>query len=167
MSDQAFITLNATLQGLALLYEELLGVARRKQEHLIHNDIAALGQDLTQEEPVIRKIERLESERQRVHRECCLTLGLAQETRRVEDILPLLPQPIGRDLRRWRDRLCAILDDLREVNTTNVALISTSLDIIEGALQAVFGVENPAEAYDACGAKTSAFAYGSSFRATL
>ena len=163
MIHETFEELQQTLDSLQQTYEELLGIAKTKQHHLVKNDILQLREDLTVEEPLVRRIDELESERQILHRKCCRLLRLTPEPSRLEELLPYVREHNRQALRMSRDRLAQTVAMLNDVNSINTALIHASLDVVEGSLQAMFGVGPPVSAYDAHGARTSAIGSASSF----
>jgi len=165
MSADTIASLQKNLAESERLYGELLELARAKQTHLVANDLAALKSDLQREQSLLTRISRVEDTRAQLHAKCIESLGLNKEVSRLEQLVPLLPAGSQEEFRRSRERLVATMEALQKVNSANIALINTSLDIIERAIQAVFGAEAPASAYNAYGGRANRFCGGSALSA--
>ncbi|HRU05887.1 MAG TPA: flagellar protein FlgN [Candidatus Brocadiia bacterium] len=165
MSAETILNLQKNLAESEKLYSELLELARVKQTHLVANDLDSLKTDLQREQALLARISRVENSRAQLHAQCIESLGLDKEVCRLEQLAPHLPPEMQDEFRRSRERLIATIEALHKVNSANIALINTSLDIIERAIQAVFGAETPASAYNAYGARASRFCGGSALSA--
>ena len=79
--DDDVLLLQENLASSESSYAQLLELAKVKQQHLIHNDVASLREDLGQEEALVEEIARLEGDRRRIHSRCAEALGLDSATR--------------------------------------------------------------------------------------
>ncbi len=118
----AFIELDSLLARERDLYQELVQLAKTKQEHLVSNDLEGIGDAVAEEEEVLDKIAGEEEKRKD------LLSQLEGEERSFSDLCQKAPEDLVENLKETREGLLLVLEELWEVNETNNRLIQDSLE---------------------------------------
>ena len=134
-------TLLDRLQDTHEVYRRLLTIAEEKKTHILGNDLDSLRADIEAEETLSRKGADLNAVCDELRGECLRALGRQDGAGTLEDLTRLLPADRRKPLEQERGGLKDTLRKLRDRNRMNMALVNSSLDVMEGLLSAMFGTE--------------------------
>jgi hypothetical protein len=154
MISDVFQQLFANLQASRKLYTRLLEVAERKKQHIVHNDVEGLREDLKNEEQLAATGTELDLQRQTLHRRCCSDVH-AKDTKNLRSLCDVLPEPWKGRFLKEREELRTTVEKVHEINRINVALVNNSLDLMNGLLAAMYDTEQTA-AYGKSGIRLGA-----------
>lgn len=141
MSAEILQRLYQNLQACHQVYTRLLNVAERKRTHLVGNDVAALRDDLREEERLAGMGAQLAAERDRLHGECAAWLRPGAQVRSLGELTPAMPEGWRSRFDTERRGLRRTLERLQEINKVNVILINNSIEMMQGLLSAMFDAE--------------------------
>lgn len=141
-----------------LLDEEIaLLTARLEQMELLSAAMVSLDDDAM--EPVLERMERTQSQQQQTDnrlaqvRESLASLaGLPVRQMRLSRLVRELPEAMGRQVERRRDRLVELSDELRRHHLQTVLLLAESARINRLLLDTLFPASEPVTTYDTGGA---------------
>jgi hypothetical protein len=154
MISDVFHQLFANLQASRKLYARLLEVAERKKQHILHNDVEGLREDMKSEEQLAATGTELELQRQALHLRCS-NAAQAKNARTLRSLCDALPEPWRGRFLKEREELRGIVERVHEINQVNVALVNNSLDLMNGLLAAMYNTEQTA-AYGKSGVRLGA-----------
>ncbi len=130
MSEGIYL-LHEVLEEEKGLYEQLVEMAKEKQEYIVKNDLDKLNQTIAQEDGLLGQINEQEKKRKDVVEE------LTGEEKTFSEICRLAPADLTEKLRALRGELLLVLEELGEINSTNGRLIQDSMQINTMTLQAL------------------------------
>jgi len=134
-------TLLSRLRETHQVYRGLLKVAEDKKTHILQNELEGLRADIEAEETLSRKGADLNAVCDDLRGECLRSLGRDDEAGTLEELTRLLPAEWREPFEEERSGLKSTLRKLRDCNRMNMALVNSSLDLMEGLLAALFGTE--------------------------
>ena len=126
-------------------YGGMLELGREKKDILKKKDMNGLTSIIKKEEPLLSRARELEKKRRGVYK----IILSGKET--PEKWMHKLPAEIQAPLKKKRDKLLKIINELNKVNDINSALISQSMELIEYALKTLTQIRNKTSAYDSVG----------------
>lgn len=132
------------------VYEQLLELARRKGEAIVHkrmNDVRDLQQF---EVKLAARVEELEPQRQELVRKLCGACGFANNSGHVSLLVAHLGE-CAEPLRRTAADLRDIISRLQQANAENAARLRENIDCLQGAFNAFRQVRQRREVYTASG----------------
>ena len=115
------------------VYEELLKVSMEKTSAIVANDLDRLKAVTDKEQLMVDTITGMENARRNTMSNIATVLNKKVETLKITDIVDFLEsQPEFRDpLAQINEKLAGIARKLRDINTHNQNLITSSLEMIE------------------------------------
>ncbi len=146
MAHEVMKRLLINLQTTNKVYERLLEVAERKQQHILHNEIERLREDIEHEEALAGSGADLNMEREQLHRQCQAQLNAGPQAGTLDELCRHMPEPWHMRFEEARTGLRQTLQELHNVNRVNTALVNNSIELMEGLLAALFDTE-PAATY--------------------
>ena len=128
---EKFSRLNEVLQSEKALYEKLVEIAREKQGHLVQNDLDGINETVSREEELLTEISEEEKKRKEVLKE------IEGEEDSFADLCQKAPEELADKLKKTREQLLLLLEELWEVNETNNRLIQDSLQFNNNLVQSL------------------------------
>jgi flagellar biosynthesis/type III secretory pathway chaperone len=122
-------TLEDTLVSEFRAYQSLAALTQNERQALLASDVTALQDLLTQQEALLGNLERLESARQAALENWARAANVEAHT--LSDVLANLDATTGERLKRLRDGILALTDQLRELQRGNRALANSALEGVE------------------------------------
>jgi flagellar biosynthesis/type III secretory pathway chaperone len=119
--------------------EKILKVSQEKTDAIVDSNLKKLEEITKEEEVLLNKVASLEDERE----ELLNTWGLDTKLP-LSEIIENIPEEDKSLLYEIKEKLITILEELREKNDLNNALIQDSLEFINFTLNAMASVESPA-----------------------
>lgn len=110
------------------LYQELIALAQEKQGNIIANDLEELANTVAKEEELLKKIDKKEQQRKK---------ALSQQEESFKKVCEKAPADLVAALKKIRQDLLNILEELWEINATNGRLITDSLQLNNNTLQSL------------------------------
>jgi len=132
------------------VYEQLLELARRKGEAIVHkrmNDVRDLQQF---EAKLAARVEELEPQRQELVRKLCGACGFTNNSGHVSLLVAHLGE-CAEPLRRTAAELREIVGQLQQANAENAARLRENIDCLQGAFNAFRQAQQRREVYTASG----------------
>jgi len=129
--EELFRELDALLSREGELYQELVEMAKSKQDHLVQNDLEGIGEVLTREEEILDRIADEEEKRKN------LLEKMEGEDKNFNKICEEAPAELTENLREIRQALLLTMEELWEVNETNNRLIQDSLVFNKNMVQSL------------------------------
>ena len=122
----------ATLEKLERMHKSLLELAYKKTEIIKVNNMEALDQMLKDEQAHVAAIDKLEQQRQMQVSEYLVAKGLAPSDKiTVADVIKVAENDADKQkLQEVRNRLLAVINDLRKQNDLNQKLTFQSLQFV-------------------------------------
>ena len=120
------------------VYEDMVIVARRKQESILCADIEELEHAVREEAYLIQDAQRIENVRQRIHHAISTQMGVRVADLNVEKLIQAWT---FHDTSRREDahgRLKAVVEELRKVTDMNAHLADTSLRLLNEMRRSIF-----------------------------
>ena len=154
MHDEARRRLLINLETTCEVYARLLDVAKRKQQHIMHNEVNALREDIQEEEILATGGVDLNTEREQLHRKCSDLLAPGAEADTLDRLCRHMTEPWHTRFRDVRARLKQTVRQLHEANQMNAVLVNNSIELMNGLLAALFDTE-PVGAYAPRGKRTT------------
>lgn len=135
-----FERLAHALERLLPLQRQLLEAVRAKQAALVAVDLPGVEAAMAREAALLKEIQQGEAVRQDTLRQLdrCFELGRGQDLR-LEDLLPLAPEPYRTRLIALRQRLQDVAAEVQTANRLNRSLTGQSLRHVASFLSAVGG----------------------------
>ncbi|MCL2617439.1 MAG: flagellar protein FlgN [Defluviitaleaceae bacterium] len=130
-------------------YENLLALSHEKRQVLVQNDVKSLQKITNVENIIVGNNQRLEKQRVRITRDISTVLGKNES----DMTLSLLAELIARQeehpaLVAVAKRLRAAVDELKEVNDSNKALLAFSLDYVDFTMNLIRGAADGTPGFD-------------------
>ena len=122
----------------AEVYEDMITVARRKQESILCADIDELEQAVREEEHLIQDAQRIENIRQRIHQAVSTQMGVRIADLNIEKFIQTWTFHDTSRLEDAHRRLKAVVDELKEVTDMNAYLADTSLRLLNEMRRSIF-----------------------------
>ena len=131
-------------------YENLLALSREKHQVLVENDVKSLQKITNVENIIVGKNHRLEKRRVRIIADISTVLGKNESDMTLTLLAELIEQQEEHPaLVEVTQRLRATVEELKEVNDDNKALLAFSLDYVDFTMNLVRGVmSDGAPGYD-------------------
>lgn len=124
-----------TLNKLERMHRSLLELSTKKTEIIKANDMEQLTEILKTEQAHVAAIETLEQQRQMQVIEYFQAKGIAGSDKpTVTQLIEVATAEEKPELAAIRDRLLAVVDDLKKVNTLNQKLVMQSLQFVNFSL---------------------------------
>lgn len=137
------------------LYEDLLEVAKVKQQAIICADLDGLEQAIEAERRLVNAASRLENTRQRIHAAIARQMGIAPADLKLERLYKSWPFHDTSGLEAAHARLKDILRDLKQVADANAYIADVSLKLLKDIRRAVFQTSNEEPIYQPTGVVNS------------
>lgn len=118
-------------------YEQLLELAKKKQQALINNEIETLDNLNKEEHNVILQTTKLETKRLEIIRDLSNIFGSEIESFTLQDLEERAPEPYQEQLSAVYKELRLIVDQLQEVNQENSGLIEQALKIVNFTINTI------------------------------
>jgi hypothetical protein len=122
----------------AEVYEDMVTVARRKQESILCADIDELEQAVREEAYLIQDAQRIENIRQRIHLAVSTQMGVRIADLNIEKLIQTWTFHETSRLEDAHRRLKAVVDELKEVTDMNAYLADTSLRLLNEMRRSIF-----------------------------
>jgi len=119
------------------VYEDLLEVARSKQEAIVCADIDWLEQTVKAEAELIETAQRVENVRLRIHHALAWQMRLAPDELNIEKLMASWTFHETTGLKKVHARLKAVVGELKAVTAMNNYLADTSLKLLNEIRRAV------------------------------
>ncbi len=113
------------------LYEDLLGLARRKQEVLVEGRLSELEGLIEREKEALGGVAAVEEERFALQCRLAGALGLEPAELTVGRLAEVAGQPFGARLIQVQQALVTLIDDLSTLNQCNTEMIQQSLAYVD------------------------------------
>lgn len=128
-------------------YDELLALARDKQEKIVHNDLEGLTGIMEREKELVLLLHNLENDRLKLVGVLGDSLGLQGNPPSVTDLLAKIDGDLKQEGEGLVNRLSDLLTELSELNRTNGQLLEQSLRFVEYSLQIFTEGQKMAQSY--------------------
>jgi len=127
--ENLIITLNSEVSE----YEKLLELSKKKSAVIVTRDIAALEKITDEEQVVMSRIGKLDSNREEVTRDIADVLNKDVETLKLSTLIGMLSKTPNeqKSLMEVHDRLKVVVSAVRTLNENNRQLIDQSLEMVE------------------------------------
>lgn len=126
------------------LYNDLLAIEIEKKNFIVVNDLDTLATMNTVENTIISKINRLDKKRLETVRDMCDVLSLDIKTFTLSNLCDALKMQEDKDaVLEIREKLNALMEELKKANNANKVLIEASLDYINFSLNAIKSIQEP------------------------
>jgi len=136
------------LDRTAALYEQILATEQRKQRAIVDSDTRALNDIVAREEELVALAAELEASRLALRDQLAQHDGRLGPKPRLRQVIALLHGPQREALTRKHQHLLDIAEKIHEVNRVNFQLLRSSLDLLRGVIDDVFGSPNTPRTYD-------------------
>lgn len=136
MTDSILSRITDVLEEQSVLYDDLLSLARKKQEILVAGGGSEFETVLRGEQTLMVRAGRLEEQRLALQSDLAAVLGLSPEKLTVSGLIELSEAPAARRLKELGGRIRLAVDELRQVNDLNLKLLQRSLAYIQSMFQA-------------------------------
>lgn len=115
------------------LYEELLGLSRKKTPVIVSGDLKDLAYITDEEQRAVAKIAVLDKKRQTAMKDIADVLNKDVKTLRLTDLVQMLDKRPEEQMRlaHERDRLKEVVGSVKRVNSQNQVLLQSSLEMVE------------------------------------
>ena len=124
-----------TLNKLERMHRSLLELSTKKTEIIKENDMEQLTEILKSEQAHVAAIETLEQQRQKLVTEYLQAKGIENaDNPTVTQLIDVATTEEKPELAAIRDRLLAVVDELKKVNALNQKLVMQSLQYINFSL---------------------------------
>ncbi|MEK0313761.1 flagellar protein FlgN [Cohnella sp. 56] len=128
------------LDGLAALYDQLIGLSRAKREAVIANRVDEVAAITNREARLVQQAGELESKRAAAVQQLVSGMGLGTRPVRMEQLIRIVPSAEAkRALQTVTSRLAESTDELRRLNDANQRLIRTHLEFIHYSIDVIAG----------------------------
>jgi len=135
----------------ATVYEQILDTERHKQQAIVGNEIDALGEIVAREEHLVALATDLETERLALRDRIASSDTRLGTNPRLRQVIDLLDGPDREALAQKHQHLVGLAGQIHDVNRTNFQLLRSSLDLLQGVIDDVFGPSNAPRTYDPAG----------------
>lgn len=135
----------------AAVYEQILVTERRKQQAIVGNEIDALGKIVAREEELVALAAELEAERLAVRDRLAATDTRLGSRPRLRQVINVLDGPDRDLLAQKHQHLLDLAEQINDVNRTNFQLLRSSLELLQGVIDDVFGPSTAPNTYDPAG----------------
>ncbi|QPA30717.1 flagellar protein FlgN [Thermaerobacillus caldiproteolyticus] len=125
------------LEGLLKLHKGLLQLANKKTESLKKGDIEALTAIMKEEQKYIAAVKQIEKERILAVEKILSSLGHTQTEPTLTTCIELMEEPERSALEILRDKLLAVVAELRNINQLNQQLLQQSLQFVNMTLDMI------------------------------
>lgn len=126
------------------LYSDLLAIEVEKKNFIVTNDLDTISTMNTVENTIISKINRLDKKRLEIVTDICDVLSLNLNEFTLINLCDVLSIQEDKDaILEIREKLGALMEDLKKANNINKNLIETSLDYINFSLTAIKSIQEP------------------------
>lgn len=134
-----------TLEKQAVLYSQLLELAKQKTPLLVKNEVEQLNAIMQKEKKLLKQVEELEQVRMQLSGQFFSSLGLLRYKggRLSEMIRTVTSAQDKQKLTELHGQLTGLLNDLQKVNQLNQQLIEQSLKFIDYSIDLM--VDDPNE----------------------
>lgn len=134
-----------TLEKQAVLYSQLLELAKQKTPLLVKNEVEQLNAIMQKEKKLLKQVEELEQVRMQISGQFFTSLGLLRYRggRLSEMIRTVTSAQDKQKLTELHGQLTALLSELQKVNQLNQQLIEQSLKFIDYSIDLM--IEDPNE----------------------
>lgn len=115
------------------LYEQLLGLSRKKTPIIVSGDLKDLAYITDEEQRAVAKIAALDKKRQTAMKDIAEVLNKDVKTLRLTDLVQMLDKrpEEQKQLAYERDRLKEVVSSVKRVNSQNQVLLQSSLEMVE------------------------------------
>ena len=145
--DQLTENLDATTE----LYERLLATERRKRQAIVESRVGDLPGIVAAEEQLVGLAADLEARRLALRDRLASAEARLGPAPRLRELIALLDGPERDALTHKHQRLLSLAQELNDVNRTNFHLLRSSLDLLRGVVNDVFGASPEPNTYDPTG----------------
>ena len=154
-SSQAYLTvLEDALVGEFRAYQMLVDVTREERRLLSASDLPALIVLLERKENLLAELSRLDSARQTALEHWATASAVGART--LTELLPHLEETQAGRLRRLREGILTLVDDVRALAPGNRALAQTALGHVEAVRDFLIALSQPNAGYQALGRPAAA-----------
>lgn len=122
------------LEGEAALYGSLLLILQREKEAVIGSALKDLNEISKEKENILLKIRILEEQRLRILQRLADALGYSSQGLTLTKLSQLVNEPYSNRLRACHSNFLALIQSIREINHSNRALLTHSLELVRGSL---------------------------------
>lgn len=144
----------ANLDQTRALYERILAVERRKQRAVVECQVDALTEVVAEEEQLVTMAAGLEAQRLALRDRLADGDDRLGARPRLREVIALLDGPERDALTQKHHHLQALAEQITDVNRTNFQLVRSSLDLLRGVIDDVFGSADEPRTYDPTGQPT-------------
>lgn len=130
------------------LYEQILATERRKQHAIVECRADDLPDIVAAEEQLVGLAAALEAQRLALRDRLAATESRLGPSPRLREVLALLDDPERDALAHKHRRLLTLAEELNDLNRTNFHLLRSSLDLLRGVIDDVFGAGAEPNTYD-------------------
>lgn len=128
--------LTANLERLERMHKSLLELANKKTEYIKANDMEQLDQLIKSEQSHVAAIETLEHQRQQLVKDYFKVKGIPfTEVPTIAGVIDVVEAEEKKPLIDLRERLVAVLAELKETNDLNQRLVFESLKFVNLSLE--------------------------------
>ncbi len=127
------------LQQMVSIYEELETLGRKKREHLVVLNLAALDKILEKENVCARKIAGLEKERQKVFLKLACAEKRLRPDMKMRDMLDLVPADLQERFSSLQEALTSAVDRVKKDEKETSLLVHGALDAVNIQLNRIGG----------------------------
>ncbi|NLT94718.1 MAG: flagellar protein FlgN [Clostridia bacterium] len=122
-------------------YEQLLELAKKKQQALIGNDIEVLDNLNKEEHGVILGATKLEKKRLEVIKAMAGIFGKGIESWTLKEMTEKAPEPFQGPLSEVYQELNSVVEQLQKINQENSSLIEQALKIVDFTINTITRTE--------------------------
>jgi len=116
------------------LYQSLLSTLQKERKAIIRSEIIRITECTKEKENLILKIRVLEEQRINYLDALATVLGISVDTLTLRELSRRVDESYATQLDDCSTGLGALIQSIQEVNASNKALVSHSLDLIRGSL---------------------------------
>ena len=149
--QQAVRQMTDNIHRTAAIYEQILDTERHKQRAIVANEIDALSEIVAREEHLVASAAELETERLALRDRLAAGDPRLGPDLRLRQVIDILDGPDRDLLARKHQHLRGLANQINDVNRTNFQLLRSSLDLIRGVIDDVFGPTTTPATYDPAG----------------
>jgi flagellar biosynthesis/type III secretory pathway chaperone len=144
---ELYVDLLTLLRDMLRHYHRLLELSQHEREVLTAASLPALLDVTTQKETLVLELSVMEEGRQLMLRKLAEQIEVPIATLTLAQLSQCAPEPFADEFRRCRAELLDLMHAVRQVNTQNTVLLSSSLDAVRSSVSLLSRLLEPAAVY--------------------
>ena len=123
----------ALLQEETGLYDLMLSLAQSEKGAVINSNLDEINKIAEEKDALFLKIRTVEGQRQDITKELAESMGWSPHDLTLGKLSQLIKGPYSSRLKERRENLLALVQSVREVNSSNRDLLNHSLELVRGS----------------------------------